>query len=187
MGHVVWFYVDLYNSYYFKGISFISIISICFDIRITFLCISFLFSCNDSLGSFWQVLILVSDIVSSPVSSSMLEAAGQQDQMTGRASMIRAGEGKEAAFVEGQGAVKHNQLAPSCWLHTVSVCNLFVTLWCRFWISGFGWNSEGRMKYLQLISREWAEQAKHLGSAWLWGERHFWQHGLCCWWQVSDS
>lgn len=57
---------------------------------------------------------MVSDIVSSPVHSTTLEAAGQEDQMTGAASMIRAVEGKEAAFVEGQGAVTHNQLVPSC-------------------------------------------------------------------------
>lgn len=135
MGHVVWFYVDLYNSLLL--FLFISIISICFDICITFLWITFPFSRSDSLGSFWQALILVSDIVSSPASSSTLEAAGQQDQMTDRASMIRAGEGKEAAFVEGQGAVKHNQLAPSCWLHTASVCDLFGTLLCPFWVGGF--------------------------------------------------
>lgn len=48
-------------------------------------------------------LISVFDFVMSPVSSSTLEAAGQGDQVTGWASMIRATKGKEATAVEGQG------------------------------------------------------------------------------------
>lgn len=76
--------------------------------------------------------------------------------MTGRASMIRAGEGKEAAFVEGQGAVKHNQLAGAFWSPaTLRVC-VCVRLVCNAVVSSvvFSWNPKGRMRLVQLIIRE---------------------------------